>query len=141
MLTALSSRASCLNRSHRLRTTALAAQLCMLCAVADSAMLLACAERVIMASPQRHDAGKVASSSSGSSTAKAAPQRSGCLASVNKAINGTIERAFQHLGRFIGRWPWLVIVIAIVVAAALGSGVYKIENETRCDASEQMRYA
>ena len=35
---------------------------------------------------------------------------SNILYTVNRAINGTMERAFEALGRLVGRFPVLVIV-------------------------------
>ena len=59
--------------------------------------------------------------------------RHGCLRSINRAINGTIERAFHWIGFFVARFPWITIAISVIVAAALASGIHKLENETRGD--------
>lgn len=36
--------------------------------------------------------------------------RGGVLECINRVVNGTLERIFEALGRFIGRRPVLVIV-------------------------------
>jgi hypothetical protein len=58
-------------------------------------------------------------------------QQHGCLAAINRAINGTIERAFAKLGYAVGRWPWAVIVISAICAIALASGMARLKMETR----------
>lgn len=73
------------------------------------------------------DQGKGALPSSG----KAKPL--GIVSKINRLINGTIEKAFNKLGRFIGRRPWLTIVIAVLIALALASGIVQLENEERGD--------
>lgn len=58
--------------------------------------------------------------------------REGCLSGINKAINGTFERIFDGLGRFIARRPIVVIVVSAVIFLLIGSGLVRLENETRC---------
>lgn len=57
--------------------------------------------------------------------------REGCLSGINKAINGTFERIFDGLGRFIARRPIIVIVLSAVIFLIIGSGIVRLENETR----------
>ena len=59
-------------------------------------------------------------------------QKEPFLQRVNRAVNGRIERAFDWLGHSIAHHPWVYIGIAVFWAAALGSGVRLIKNETRC---------
>jgi hypothetical protein len=61
-----------------------------------------------------------------------APERSGLMATINKAINGTMERMLEKLGRFIGRRPWLTIVLSIIVMLGLGTGLVNLKFEDRC---------
>lgn len=55
-----------------------------------------------------------------------------CLGKINRVINGNIELGFSKLGRFIGRRPILTILVVLVIAGGLTSGVTQIDNETRC---------
>lgn len=59
------------------------------------------------------------------------PPSKGFLYNLNRAVNGTLERAFDALGRFIARRPFVVIAATLVVALALGSGILRLENEDR----------
>lgn len=57
--------------------------------------------------------------------------REGCLSGINKAINGTFEKIFDGLGRFIARRPIVVIALSAIFFLIIGSGVVRLENETR----------
>lgn len=57
--------------------------------------------------------------------------REGCLSGINKAINGTFERIFDGLGRFIARRPIVVIALSAIIFLGIGSGFLRLENETR----------
>ena len=59
------------------------------------------------------------------------PDSKGLLHKFNRAVNGSLERVFTALGRFIARRPIVVIVATLIVAAALGTGVMQLENEER----------
>lgn len=63
--------------------------------------------------------------------AKSTNGREGCLSGINRAINGTFERIFDALGRFIGRRPIVVLIISAIIFLLLGSGFVRLENETR----------
>jgi hypothetical protein len=78
--------------------------------------------------------GKPASGSNGTSDLTAtAPrtQNEGCLLTVNRIINGTIERGLYALGRFVGRRPILTIMLSVLAATALASGITQLKNEER----------
>eukprot|EP00892_Ulva_mutabilis_P011135 jgi/Ulvmu1/8394/UM042_0101.1 len=62
---------------------------------------------------------------------KSTSGREGCLSGINRAINGTFEKIFDGLGRFIGRRPTVVIVISAIIFLGIASGVTRLENETR----------
>lgn len=68
-----------------------------------------------------------------SSPSSGGARSGGCLNAFNRIVNGTLERVFDALGRFIGRRAILVIVASVIVALVLGSGVTQLENETRCE--------
>lgn len=84
--------------------------------------------------PERATGNKVMSSAESSTgpMSPMSPEHTGCLATLNRAINGTIERAFYKLGRLVGRWPRVVLIVALLAALAIASGVRLLENETRC---------
>lgn len=49
----------------------------------------------------------------------------------HRIVNGTLERLFDALGRFISRRATLVIGVSAIVALALGSGITRLQYETR----------
>lgn len=59
----------------------------------------------------------------------------GCMGRINRAINGSIERLFNALGRFIGRRPILTVLTMLFIAIVLTCGAFRLENETRCASS------
>lgn len=59
----------------------------------------------------------------------------GILERVNIAINGSIERVFDKIGRFVARRPIITIVAALMFAAIFIGGTALLENESRCASS------
>lgn len=57
--------------------------------------------------------------------------RAGCMSRVSEAINGSFEKVFERLGRFIARKPVIVMISSVLFFAGIASGMMRLQNETR----------